>query len=479
MSAAHAPAPAEDGARAVDDSVARARAAQIAYARGADQARLARAALAVGWAIMEPARNAALSALAVESTGLGRIDDKIAKNHRKTLGLLRDLRGARTTGIVREEPSLGLTELLRPVGVVGAIVPSTNPAATPANNAINALACGNAIVLAPSPAGAPVCEALVGFAHAELERAGIDPDLVQMLPAPASKAKTERLLRAVDLVVATGSQDNVRRAYASGTPALGVGAGNATVIVDEAADPVAAARLIAASKTFDNATSCSSENQLIVVQPMRDRLLAALHAEGGRLLDAGNAARLHAALFDGGHLNRRLIAKDIDVLLDGAGLDVDDPGDARFVLLDAGGVGPGHPESGEKLSLVLTLHTVRDFDAALERADRILAYQGAGHSVGLHSGDAVREARALALATRLPTCRVILDQAHCFATGGAFDNGLPFSLSMGCGTWGGNVIDDNLHWRHFVNRTRIVRPIPKREPAIETIFDDYWAHVGR
>lgn len=462
--------PATSERAAVDAVVGRARSAQARFEREADQAMLDRAALAIGWALIEPSRNESLSRLAVRSTGLGRVDHKITKNHRKTLGLLRDLHGVRTCGVVREAGEDGITEIARPLGVVGAIVPSTNPAATPTNNAINAVKCGNAIVLAPSPAGVAVCEALIAAIHAEFDRFGLDPDLVQMLPAPPSKVKTDRLMKTVDRVVVTGSQDNVRRAYTSGTPAIGVGAGNATVIVDETADLAAAARKIAASKTFDNATSCSSENQLIVLDAVRDRFLAALHAEGGRLLDAAQAGELERVLFTERGLNRQLIAKDIDVFLSQAGLSVDDPDGARFVLLPGEGVGPDHPASGEKLSLALTLYGAADFDAAAALAARLLSHQGAGHSVGLHSAD---DARALRLGHVLPTCRVIVNQAHCFATGGAFDNGLPFSLSMGCGSWGGNSIDDNLNHRHFLNITRVVRPIAAREPSLESIFEGY------
>ena len=461
---------------AVDAVVERARVAQLRFEREADQALLDRAALAAAWALMEPDRNAALSQMAVEATGLGRVPDKIRKNHRKTLGLLRDIAGVATTGVVSDEPENGITELARPVGVVGAVVPSTNPAATPTNNVINALKCGNAIVLAPSPAGASVCEALISHIHNEFDRIGVDRDLVQMLPMPPSKVKTQQLMETVDLVIVTGSQDNVRRAYASGTPAIGVGAGNATVIVDETADLAAAANKIAASKTFDNATSCSSENQLIVVESVRGQLLDELYKAGGRLLGESDAARLKESLFQDGKLNRHLIAKDIDQFLEVSGVTVEDAESALFVLLEGQGVGPAYPESGEKLSLALTLFTVRDMASAMTLASELLTHQGAGHSVGIHTSD---DSRAMDLAKYLPTCRVIVNQAHCFATGGSFDNGLPFSLSMGCGSWGCNSIDDNLNYTNFLNRTRVVRPIVAVEPALEDVFADYWRDSGQ
>jgi len=460
----------------VDALIARARAAQIRFAEGADQARFDQAALAVAWAIMEPERNRLLSSQAVELTGLGNVRDKITKNHRKTLGLIRDIQGVKTVGVIKEDSENGITEIARPIGVVGAVVPSTNPAATPANNIINALKCGNAIVLSPSPKGVAVCETLLSFIYAEFDKIGLDHDLVLMVPSPSSKIKTQRLMEAVDLIIVTGSQDNVRRAYESGTPALGVGAGNATVIIDETADLSEAAKKIAASKTFDNATSCSSENVVIVVRSVLNDFIKALHGNGGRLLDDANAQRLKASLFENGNLNRHMIAKDIDVFLDVAKLDVTDRDTARFVVILGDDIGSHAPESGEKLSLTLTMYVVKDFHAAMGKARDILSFQGAGHSVGLHS---MSDERARLLGESLPTCRVIVNQAHCFATGGSFDNGLPFSLSMGCGSWGGNSIDSNLNYQHFMNITRVVRPIPSREPALEDVFADYWNVAGQ
>lgn len=461
---------------AVDRVIASARDAQLRYAAAADQALYDRAAKAAAWALMEPGRNLELSTLAVQSTGLGNVEDKVIKNHRKTLGLLRDIEGVRTVGMIDDDKASGISAFARPIGVIGAVVPSTNPAATPVNNVVNALKCGNAIVLSPSPKGVPVAERLLAFMHEEFRKADIDPDLVQLVPSPSSKVKTQRLMEEVDLIIVTGSQDNVRRAYTSGTPALGVGAGNATVLIDETADLDAAARLVAASKTFDNATSCSSENVLIVVDAVHDAFLDALHAVGGRVLDAAQSRSLKNALFGSGHLNRDMIAKDIDAFLAVAGVEIRDADAARFVVLPSTGVGPDFPESGEKLSLCVALYRADDFADALGIARTVLDYQGAGHSIGIHTND---DSRAVRLAQTMPTCRVIVNQAHCFATGGSFENGSPFSLSMGCGSWGGNSIDTNLNYRHFINTTRVVRPIPPNEPALGAIFEDYWMVAGK
>src|SRR5690349_13166219 len=290
-----------DARAVVREVIARARAAQ-AIADRWTQAEADEAAVAAGWAIVEPARNRALAELAVRDTGLGNVADKIAKNRRKTLGLLRDLQRARSVGVISEDPDRGLIEIARPVGVVAAITPSTNPAATPANNIINALKGRNAIVLAPSPKGQSTLELLLRYVHAELDRIGAPRDLVMQIPPPVTREKTFELMRQADLVVATGSATNVRAAYESGTPAIGVGVGNVAVIVDETADIADAADKIARSKTFDHATSCSSENSVIAVDSIAEALLGALGREGGVLLDVEESAQLERAMFAGGKL---------------------------------------------------------------------------------------------------------------------------------------------------------------------------------
>jgi sulfoacetaldehyde dehydrogenase len=466
--------PARTAATEVAEIIRRARAAQGEYERW-PQERIDEAAVACGWAIMKPGNNRVLAEMAVRDTGLGNVADKILKNHRKTLGLLRDIRGVRTVGVIAEHPERGLVEIARPVGVVAAITPSTNPAATPANQIINALKCGNAIVLAPSPKGWSTCAALLGFVHAELAKVGAPPDLVQMLASPVTKDSTYELMRQADLIAATGSQANIRAAYSSGKPAIGVGQGNVVSIVDASADLADAAAKIARSKTFDNATSCSSENSVVILAAVYDAMLVELARAGGAMLDAGEKARLQALMFPGGKLGPAATAQSAPRIAELAGLDRPDLRAARFLMVTEEGTGPGFPFSGEKLAPVLTVYRVRDFDGACALTRRIYDYQGRGHSVSLHTRD---DAQALRLGLELPVARVIVNQAHCIATGGSFDNGLPFSLSMGCGTWGGNSFSDNMHWRHFLNITRIARPIPERVPREDEIFGSYHAKYG-
>jgi len=468
----------------VRELVARARAAQR-IAEGYDQSRVDELVLAAGWAIMEPARNRELAELAVRDTGIGEVEDKVRKNHRKTLGLLRDLKDVRSVGVIAEDPARGLVEIARPVGVVCAVTPSTNPAATPANKILNALKGRNAVIVAPSPKGWSTCARLVEHVHVQLERIGAPADLVQVLPAPMTKRVTAEAMRQCDLVVATGSQANVRAAYASGTPAFGVGAGNVSAIVDASADPERAADRIVRSKTFDNATSCSSENSVVLVDAIRTKMLAALQARGAVLLDDALKASLAALMWPDGHLSAAVIGQSAGAIARRAAVASDGAlrerwqsiaaRSPRILMVEESGFGAQRPYSGEKLSPVLAVYRAADFDEAAETVRRIYAFQGAGHSVGLHS--TVPE-HAMRLGLTLPVARVIVDQAHCIATGGSFDNGLPFSLSMGCGTWGRNNFSDNLNWRHFVNVTRISRPIPERVPTEHEIFGAFLERYG-
>ncbi|HYE50831.1 MAG TPA: aldehyde dehydrogenase family protein [Azospirillaceae bacterium] len=454
--------------------VDRARTAQRTFAT-ATQQETDDAVTALAWALYEPGRAREIAELAVADTGLGNVADKITKKQRKTFGTLRDLLRVRTVGIIEEDKARGIVKYAKPMGVVAAVTPSTNPGATPVNKAMMALKGRNAIIIAPSPMGAATTERVVHYMRQELTRIGAPADLVQVLPSPITKELTQALMEAVDLVVVTGSQDNVRRAATSGTPDIGVGAGNVPVIIDESADLADAARKIHASKTFDNSTSCSSENSIVILDAVYDQAIAALKEVGGFVCSEEEKARVQAELWKNGKLNRNLIARDADVLARSFGLPAD-AGKARFFLVEETGVGKAFPFSGEKLSLVLTVYRAADFEAAKARVREILEHQGKGHSCGIHTKD---PARARELAEELEVVRVLVNFAHTFGNGGGFDSGLNFTLSMGCGSWQKNTISENLNYRHFINITHLVTPIPEDKPSEEELFGPFWARHGR
>ncbi|MGH6685001.1 MAG: acylating sulfoacetaldehyde dehydrogenase [Pseudolabrys sp.] len=464
-----------DSANAVvDELVRRARKAMAEFA-DADQARVDEAVTALAWSLYNPAHAKELAELAVADTKLGNVPDKIVKKQRKTFGTLRDLMRVKSVGIIEEDKARGIIKWAKPVGVVCAITPSTNPGATPVNKAMMAIKGKNAIIIAASPAGLRTTTKTVDYMRAELKKIGAPEDLVQILPAPASKDMTQALMQMADLVVATGSQDNVRRAYSSGTPAIGVGTGNVPVIIDETADLDDAATKICASKIFDNSTSCSSENSVVIVDAVYDKAIASLERAGGYMASAPEKAKIQAALWPDGKLSRTLIARDADIFARGCSLPVAAEG-KKFFMVEETGIGHGCPFSGEKLSLVLTVYRAKDFDTAADKARAILEHQGKGHSLGLHTKNM---ARGRKLAEETDVVRVLVNQAHTFANGGGFDTGLNFTLSMGCGTWGGNSITDNLNYTNFLNITHLVTTIPEDRPSEEQLFGAYWKKYGK
>jgi sulfoacetaldehyde dehydrogenase len=458
--------------------IQRARTAQRAF-ETFSQARIDEVVLAAAWAGYSHASE--LARLAVGETGIGDYEDKVQKNRRKTLGTLRDLAGARSVGVVSEDTERGITEIAKPVGVVGAFSPLTNPGATVINNIMIALKGGNAIILAPHPKGDRTCREAVKAVHTELAKVGAPADAVQQfsLVTPdkaSSKQRALELMQSVDLVLVTAGPANVKAAYSSGTPALGVGVGNVPVIVDATADIEDAAGKIALSKAFDNATSCSSENSILVQDGIYEPVLAALAARGGCVLSAAEKSLLQAFMWKDGRLTRSVVGQPSSLIARLSGISRPDATRAKFLMVEEEGIGVAFPFSGEKLSPVLTVYRFRDFEDAIGKVNRILEVQGRGHSCGIHTKD---EDHVAKLAHAVKVARVLVNQAHCIGNGGDFSNGLSFTLSMGAGTWGGNSTCDNITYKHLLNITRISRVIKAKIPTEEEMWGDYLRRYGK
>ena len=435
---------------------------------------------AAAWAIYKQEHAEELAALSVQDTGLGKYEDKVAKNQRKTFGTLRDLLDpeAKSVGVINVDEEKGLIEIAKPVGVVGAICPSPNPGATPANKAMMALKGRNAVILAPSPKGASTCAKYLEYLHAELKKIGAPLDLVQMIPVPVSKEKTGELMKQVDFIALTGSAKNIQMAQTSGTPNVCVSAGNVVTVIDQTADLKDAAHKIMMSKTFDNATSCSSDNALVIEAPVYDAMIEALVAEGAYMCNAEEKEAMKNAMWDA-ETGKRIgstTAKDAVVMEKAAGFTSEAALNAKFFMVEETGYGKGYPFSDEKLSLVLTVYKAKDFAEALEITKGILAYKGRGHSCGLHT---TNEDHVMEIGMKMDVCRLLINQAQCFGNGGSFDNGLNFTLSMGGGTWAGNNIKENLSYKHFIQLTKVAKPITPVVPKEEELFGDYWETYGK
>jgi sulfoacetaldehyde dehydrogenase len=410
-----------------------------------------------------------LCSLAVEETELGDIGDSYERLRKRILGTLRDLAEAVTIGIAYEDAARGIRKLAKPVGVIAGITPATAPAAAVVVNALSSLKTRNAIIFCPNPrAIRTVCKAVETLRGA-LQEVGAPVDLVQCVGFP-TRAASEELMAEADLIVASGGASTVRRAYRSGKPALGAGVGNSVIVVDETANLDSAASMIIKGKSFDHGTSCSSESCVLVADSVWTSLIEGLVGNGGYLCSGPETERLRRTVWpDGRSLAREIVGKSAKQIAVRAGIEV--PPTTR-ALLTLPEMIQGDPLRGEKLSPVLALWKFEQFDQAIALAQRLTASSGAGHSCAVHSNVAERVER---LARAVNVSRVLVNQSTGMGNSGSYDNGLPFSVTLSCGTWGGSSTTDNINWRHFLNYTWVSEKIPKNEPRPEDLFSEYWS----
>lgn len=426
----------------------------------------------IGWETYKLADK--IAKLAVEETGMGVYEHKKAKHEVKTLGVLRDLQGVKTTGVIEEDPEKGLIKIAKPVGVIGALVPVTNCEATFPSKAIPALKCRNAIIFAPHPKAIRTAVLVVESLREGLRKAGAPLDLIQIIEEPSIELAKE-LMSKVDLVIATGGGAMVKSAYSSGTPAYGVGAGNAVVIVDETSDLEAAAEKIYKGKTFDNATSCSSENSVIFLEEIYESMVSILEKFGGYLCNAKERAQLKKVMWpDGTYLNKEIVAQPVSKIAGLANIEI--PENTTFLMVTGEEISEKDPFCKEKLSLVLTLWKSKSFGEAISIIEKITNLNGRGHSCGIHS---TNQDRILELGKKVKASRIMVNQPQSLGNSGNFANGMPFTLTLGCGTWGGNITTENINWKHFLNITWVSKPIDPVKPSEEEIFNNVWKKFGK
>ena len=456
-----------DNAREVAERIAKARAAQ-AQVEDYTQAEVDRLIRAMVWSCAQPGVAEELARHALEETELGDYPGKFAKMSYKTRAALMDIIDDKSVGIIEEDAERNIVKIAKPVGVIGALAPSTNPEATPIIKAINAVKARNAIIIAPHPRAKLTNKLIVDRMRAAIEKLGSPADLVQDI-GDVSLERTAELMKQCDLIWATGGAGMVKAAYSSGTPALGVGAGNAVITVDETADLDEAAEKIRISKTLDLAASCSSDNAVLAVDAIHDGLVEKLVAEGGYVAKAGDYEKIASVLWKDGALNTRAVVKTPQVLCQMAGVEI--PDDRLFIIMPEDGVGPEHPYSGEKLSAILALYRVDDIDAAVSLTNEIQEYQGMGHSCGIYSNS---DENVMKLGFGCKTARLLVNQPQAPSNSGNLWNGLRQTFSLGCGTWGNTSTDENLYWRHLVNVTWISKPLatPKVVPEDEELFGE-------
>ncbi len=444
----------------------RARAAMCAI-ENYDQARIDRLCQAVGWATANEKTFTRLANMSVDESGLG--DRQGRPNKRfKIMGILRDALRQKSMGVIEELPSKGIVKYAKPAGVIASLVPVTNAALTEAGNGIYALKCKDAIVFSPHPASRKTTLETVRIMRAALKKEGAPADVFQCIEKPSIPLAQE-LMAICDLTIATGGPAMVKSAYSSGKPAYGVGAGNATMVIDETANIEEAARNTRLSKTSDNGSGCSADGNLLVDASIYDRFLDQLQKEGGYLVTDEEKHKLQRAMWDAdGHRTSGTIARPAAKIAEIAGFAV--PGGKTFLIVKEEHIGREYLFSSEKLSPVLAIFRYSGFDNALAMVKQIYEVGGKGHSCGIYSFDDDHVHR---LAMAAPVSRMMVRQPQSKANAGAFNNGMPMTSSMGCGIWGGNITNENIALKHYMNVTWVSRPIPEDRPSEAEIFGEF------
>jgi sulfoacetaldehyde dehydrogenase len=451
----------------LDEAFARARKA-LAVIETYDQARVDRLCQAVAWAVANKRTFTRLVDMGIKESGLGDYDSRMNKRM-KIRGVLRDALRQKSVGIIEELPEKGIVKYGKPAGIIACIVPTTNPDLTPAGNAIYAIKARDVVIYSPHPRSKKTSFETVRLMREALEKEGAPADILQCL-TKVNIPMSQALMARADLIIATGGQPMVRAAHSSGTPAYGVGAGNSTMVIDETADIEEAALNTRLSKTSDFGSGCSADGNLVIEAGIFDRMVAQLQKEGGYLASDAEKAALRKVMWDGE--NHRLpdtVAIAPQKLAAAAGFSI--PADRKFIFVHGDGIGKQYPFSSEKLTTLLAVYKYQGFDQALQMMRAIYEVGGKGHSCGIYSHDPDHIHR---LALAAPVSRIMVRQPQSKANAGAFNNGMPMTSSLGCGTWGGNVVSENVHLKHYMNTTWVSVPIKEDKPSDAELFGAFY-----
>jgi len=435
---------------------------------GYNQEQLDDLARAVAWSTANEATFVKLTEMAVAESKMGNADGAVTRRF-KIVGILRDALRQKSVGVIEENAEKGIVKYAKPAGVIAGLLPVTNPVVTMVAMAINAVKCRDAVIFTPHPASKNTALEVNRILRAALKAAGAPEDLVQCFQKPSIPLAQE-LMSMCDLTIATGGPAMVKSAYSAGKPAYGVGAGNATVVVDETADIEEAARNTRISKIHNNGSGCSCDGNLLIDERVYDKMVAQLQKEGGYVVNDAEKAKLKAVMWD--DENHRLIgtvARNAQEIAKLAGFDI---GDSKFIVVRQEEIGKAHPFSGEKLSPVLSVFKYKaGFENALKMVSQIFEVGGKGHSCGIAS---YNDDNINALALMAPVSRIMVRQPNVHGNAGSFSNGMPMTASLGCGTWGGNIISENVTTKHYMNTTWVSRTIPEDRPTEQAIFGKFY-----
>ena len=457
--------PATTSNNQVQDLVARARVAQAVF-ESFSQDQVDAIVKGIGKYVYDNAEM--LARMAVDETGIGVYEDKILKNKGKARVIWNSLKGKKSRGIIGEDADANMVFVAKPMGVVGAVTPVTNPIVTPMCNAMFALKTGNAVIFAPHPK-AEQCTALLTEAFMDVVKSNGGPDNLVQTIRNGSIETTQELMKIVDVVVATGGGAMVKSAYSSGRPSFGVGAGNVPVIIDRGVNLKEAAEKVVTGASFDNGIICSHEQFVLTADEQYRETVNAFEATGKVWFteDEAQVQKLRDLVFPGGRLNKDVVGRSASEIGKMAGLDV--PATARIILLPAKGSGTGDVLAKEKLCPVVAILPYKTFTEAVAHAKANLLVEGAGHSAAVHSND---DAHIREAGVELPVSRLVVNQASALTAGGSLTNGFAATTTLGCGSWGGNSISENLDYKHLMNVSRIGKVIANKKVPTDA---EIWA----
>ena len=450
----------------LDDLMVKARAAQKEFAK-LPQEDVDRAVKAIGKAIYDHGEE--LAHLAVDETRMGRYDSKEAKCKNKAKSTWWRMKDKPSRGIIERDEATGIVKIAKPIGVIGCVTATTNPVINPMHNSMCALKCGNAVIISPHPRAKRVGVRTVELMNEALDKLGMPKNLIQIIPEP-TMALSQGLMRTVDVCICTGGAALVKVAYSSGKPAYGVGQGNVQALVDRDVDLNEAAKMIITGRTFDNGVLCTCEQNIICPRDKEEEMIAALKANGAYYVGTEEGAeKLRRSAFPDGHLNKDWPGVGVKGVAELAGLD-DVPEDTKVIVTCTKGYGKDEFLAKEKLFPVLSLFLYDTWEECMEIARANLAVEGMGHSVVIHSNN---QEHIEAVPGVIDVSRYAVNQVGGTGLGGAMDNGLNPTTTLGCGTWGNNIISENLWYTHLMNVSRISYKVPDMYvPTDEEIWAD-------
>lgn len=391
-----------------------------------------------------------LARMAVDETRMGVYEHKVAKNKGKAKVIWNDLKNKKSVGVISHDQTTNIVEIAKPIGVVGAVTPTTNPIVTPMCNAMFALKGRNAIIIAPHPRAKKCSAYTVELINERIKKLGAPDNLIQIISDPSVES-TNELMKAADVVVATGGMGMVKAAYSSGKPAFGVGAGNVQVIVDRDVDFAEAASKIIDGRTFDNGIICSGEQTIIAHEDDYDQVISAFEAKGAYFVrNREMHQKIKDTVFEGDHLNKDVVGQSVERIAELAGVII--PEGTRVLLLEADGIGSEDILCREKMCPVMSTFKYKTFEEAILIARTNLELEGNGHSAAIHSNNLGNIKKA---GTELCVSRLIVNAPSATTAGGSFFNGFSPTTTLGCGSWGNNSISENFTYKHLINISRI------------------------